>query len=99
MIDYTKLLSIAQKLGVQSDIAEATKLAARAENKNVPLVLPLVGEFSAGKTTLVNALIDSKVLIIWRPRELQTSKPERQYSSGYERRTHQCEDSRARRGG
>ncbi|MBQ2321607.1 MAG: hypothetical protein II375_03490 [Bacteroidales bacterium] len=74
MIDYTKLLSIAQKLGVQSDIAEATKLAARAENKNVPLVLPLVGEFSAGKTTLVNALIDSKVLIIWMTKRITDFK-------------------------
>ena len=62
MADYSKLLSIAQKLGVQTDIAEAAKLAARAEQKDVQLILPLVGEFSAGKTTLVNALTDSKVL-------------------------------------
>lgn len=62
MTDYPKLLSIAQKLGVQADIAEAAKLSARAKMKDAPLVLPLVGEFSAGKTTLVNALTDSKVL-------------------------------------
>ncbi|MDY4174335.1 MAG: hypothetical protein SOY07_03435 [Bacteroidales bacterium] len=49
MADYSKLLSIAQKLGVQTDIAEAAKLAARAEQKDVQLILPLVAyrsEFS-----------------------------------------------------
>lgn len=62
MTDYSKLLSVAQKLGVKADVAEAAKLAERARQDGAQLVVPLVGEFSAGKTTLVNALTDSKVL-------------------------------------
>lgn len=37
-------------------------IASRESDTNTPLILPLVGEFSSGKTTLINALTDSKKL-------------------------------------
>lgn len=57
-----KMTTIAQSLGFNDLMAELNALAQRQEQENCPLILPLVGEFSSGKTTLINALTDSKKL-------------------------------------
>lgn len=49
----TKQMDLVQKLEEINKVLNTT---------NAPLVLPLVGEFSSGKTTLLNALTDSKKL-------------------------------------
>ena len=56
------MTTIAQSLGFNDLMAELNALAQRQEQENCPLILPLVGEFSSGKTTLINALTDSKKL-------------------------------------
>lgn len=55
------LLDIAEDLGF-TNIAKDLKRIEENSNGNCPLILPLVGEFSSGKTTLINALTDSKGL-------------------------------------
>lgn len=57
-----KLISIAQYLGLDNIENELNLIRQRSSQENVSLVLPLVGEFSSGKTTLINALTDSKKL-------------------------------------
>ena len=61
-MDLQKMTTIAQSLGFNDLMAELNALAQRQEQENCPLILPLVGEFSSGKTTLINALTDSKKL-------------------------------------
>ena len=39
----------------------ATRVTSHEDSATCPLVLPLVGEFSSGKTTLINALTDNKL--------------------------------------
>ncbi len=56
------LKEAAQKIGNQSIYEELSHLDTRLNSSNVPILLPLVGEFSSGKTTLINALTDSKAL-------------------------------------
>ena len=56
------LLETAQYLHLENTIQEIKKLKERKENKNQLLILPVVGEFSSGKTTLINALTNSKKL-------------------------------------
>lgn len=56
------LLETAQYLHLEKTIQEIKKLKERKENKNQLLILPVVGEFSSGKTTLINALTNSKKL-------------------------------------
>lgn len=57
-----KLIEIAQYLGLLNIEKDIEKIRVRSLQENAPLVLPLVGEFSSGKTTLINALTDSKKL-------------------------------------
>lgn len=57
-----KLTGIARDLGLSQVEAELASIISRQDQDNPLLVLPLVGEFSAGKTTLINALTDSKKL-------------------------------------
>lgn len=59
-IDF--LLQVAQELGLQGVINKLTAIKQRSLQANAGLILPLVGEFSSGKTTLLNALTDSKQL-------------------------------------
>lgn len=59
-IDF--LLQVAQELGLQGVIKQLTAIKQRSLQANADLILPLVGEFSSGKTTLLNALTDSKQL-------------------------------------
>ncbi len=58
----TRLIEIAEDLEVKSILNELIELNERESSINVPLILPLVGEFSAGKTTLLNALMDSGIM-------------------------------------
>ena len=56
------LMQVAQNLGLQGVISQLTAIKQRSLQPNANLILPLVGEFSSGKTTLLNALTDSKQL-------------------------------------
>lgn len=56
------LKEAAEKTGSNSLLEELNSLEKRLGNPNVPIMLPLVGEFSSGKTTLINSLTDSKAL-------------------------------------
>lgn len=62
MENLDKLINLAMSLGLSDIEEELKKIEVRSQQENVPLVLPLVGEFSSGKTTLINALTDSKKL-------------------------------------
>lgn len=57
-----KLLEISKYLGLDNITAELEAIDLRSKQENANLILPLVGEFSSGKTTLINALTDSKKL-------------------------------------
>ena len=57
-----KLISIANYLGLTQIEAELSAIDARQKEENPFLILPLVGEFSSGKTSLINALTDSRKL-------------------------------------
>ena len=61
-MDYQKVLEIAMDLGFDDMAKTMQNIISKNQQANCPLVLPLVGEFSAGKTTLINALTDSKKL-------------------------------------
>lgn len=56
------LHEIAAALGLEQIAADLESIRQRATQPNSTLMLPLVGEFSSGKTTLINALTDSKAL-------------------------------------
>lgn len=57
-----KLHDIADYLGLSNIVSELEAIDLRSKQENANLILPLVGEFSSGKTTLINALTDSKKL-------------------------------------
>ena len=57
-----KLLEIAQSLEFNDLLKVLEVIKEHEDSPTCPLVLPLVGEFSSGKTTLINALTDSKKL-------------------------------------
>lgn len=56
------LVGIAEYLGLSNIISELNAIDQRSKQANASLILPLVGEFSSGKTTLINSLTDSKKL-------------------------------------
>ena len=60
-MDLSLLKEVAQYIGA-SDIEKEVSFLEQKNAAECPLVLPLVGEFSAGKTTLINALTNSKQL-------------------------------------
>lgn len=62
MDNLEKLLEISKYLGLSNITAELEAIDLRSRQENAHLILPLVGEFSSGKTTLINALTDSKKL-------------------------------------
>lgn len=62
MGDINKLHEIAEYLGLSNIVSELDAIDWRSKQENANLILPLVGEFSSGKTTLINALTDSKKL-------------------------------------
>lgn len=57
-----KLIEISRQLGFKDLEDRLLTIDASLNNGQAELIVPLVGEFSAGKTTLVNALTDSKAL-------------------------------------
>lgn len=56
------LFEIANYLNLKSVEKELNIIKARFLQKNASLIIPLVGEFSSGKTTLINTLTDNKKL-------------------------------------
>lgn len=62
MDNLEKLLEISNYLGLSNITAELETIDLRSHQENANLILPLVGEFSSGKTTLINSLTDSKKL-------------------------------------
>ncbi len=62
-MERIKLLrTIAESLGLDNIVSELEAIDTRSKQENANIILPLVGEFSSGKTTLINALTDSKKL-------------------------------------
>lgn len=61
-MEIKRICEIAKDLGQQDLVASLEKLEEKMNENDAPLILPLVGEFSSGKTTLINALTDSKQL-------------------------------------
>ncbi|MCC9063602.1 dynamin family protein [Flavobacterium piscisymbiosum] len=57
-----KLLFISESLGLNDIIIELKFIEQRSNEVNKELVIPIVGEFSSGKTTLINSLTHSKKL-------------------------------------
>lgn len=62
MENIKTLLDIAQYLALDDVVSELKAIEARSLQENTNIILPLVGEFSSGKTTLINSLTDSKKL-------------------------------------
>lgn len=62
MNNIKKLHDIAEYLGLDNIVSELKSIDLRSKQENACIILPLVGEFSSGKTTLINALTDSKKL-------------------------------------
>lgn len=60
--NFDLLLEIAQFLGLGNYEEQLNAIKSRSEREDTTLLLPFVGEFSSGKTTLINALTDSKKL-------------------------------------
>ena len=56
------LKEVAQELGQQNILNGLNAIQKQVSQQNANLLIPLVGEFSSGKTTLLNALTDSKKL-------------------------------------
>ena len=61
-MEHIEFLKVAQELGQQNILNSLNAIQERASQQNANLLIPLVGEFSSGKTTLLNALTDSKKL-------------------------------------
>ena len=62
MIDIDNLISITRDLGLENILAELEFYKKRINSTDKDLVLPLVGEFSSGKTSLINSLLDNSNL-------------------------------------
>ena len=62
MESLNRVIEIAESLEQKSITQRLRAIEERAQNPSAQLILPLIGEFSAGKTSLINALTDSKVL-------------------------------------
>lgn len=62
MNNIETIRNIAKYLNLNNIISELNDIELRSNQENIPLILPLVGEFSSGKTALINALTDSKKL-------------------------------------
>lgn len=56
------LLEVAGSINSNTIISEVQSLSVKAKSGNTPIILPFIGEFSSGKTTLINALTDSHAL-------------------------------------
>lgn len=58
-MDVDRIIQIAEELNLSDKVNELKFYAERLKSKEKDLVLPLVGEFSSGKTTLINSLLDN----------------------------------------
>ena len=58
-MDIDRIIQIAKELNLADKVNELEFYAERLKSKEKDLVLPLVGEFSSGKTTLINSLLDN----------------------------------------
>lgn len=61
-MDLRVFYDIAKYVGMDDMASLIDEISVRSQQANCDLILPLVGEFSSGKTTLINALTDSKKL-------------------------------------
>ena len=62
MKDIDRLIEIANAINAKDIESDLLYIKERSLQPNAELIFPLVGEFSSGKTTLINALTDSKKL-------------------------------------
>lgn len=62
MKDIDRLIEIANAINAKDIESDLLHIKERSLQPNAELIFPLVGEFSSGKTTLINALTDSKKL-------------------------------------
>jgi predicted GTPase len=67
-----QLSEIADFLGLKDAAKALAFLRTRSEEPDSELIIPFVGEFSSGKTTLINALMDGKKLETARERTTAT---------------------------
>lgn len=61
-MDLRVLHDIAEYVRMDDMASLVDEISVRSQQSNCDLILPLVGEFSSGKTALINALTDSKKL-------------------------------------
>lgn len=61
-MNIERLIQIAEELGFKDVVFRLNDIKMKTGTDNCPIVLPLVGEFSSGKTTLINALTENKKL-------------------------------------
>jgi len=61
MENLSQLREIAEALGLKTIVNMFSHIEEKINNKNAELIIPLVGEFSAGKTSLLNTLINVKL--------------------------------------
>ncbi|MBP3688468.1 MAG: dynamin family protein [Bacteroidaceae bacterium] len=57
-----ELINICKDVGLALEMKSLEAIKERENNGSCDIILPLVGEFNAGKTTLINSLTDSKQL-------------------------------------
>lgn len=62
MININELLYISKSLKLDAIHNDLSLIKSRLDEPNKDIIIPLVGEFSAGKTSLINALTDGKKL-------------------------------------
>ena len=62
MKDIQELIKIAENIGMTQAVESLNVIAERQAQSEPGIVIPFVGEFSSGKTSLINALTDSKSL-------------------------------------
>lgn len=61
-MDLKILRNIAEYINMDDMVSLVDEISSRSQQANCELMIPLVGEFSSGKTSLINALTDSKKL-------------------------------------
>ena len=62
MSNIDNLLSIAEDLHLEEQAKLLSLFKQRLESPNKEILIPLVGEFSSGKTSFINAILDNKNL-------------------------------------
>ena len=65
-MNFERLLETAEYISMKDMVRQLHTIKQRQQEINSELILPLVGEFSAGKTSLINSLADNKQLEISR---------------------------------